>query len=68
MREVRARLVGLAVPEGYHLELGGQFEGQQQTLREIGVVLAFGLLAVLVVLMAQFRRARHAGLVLLAPC
>jgi multidrug efflux pump subunit AcrB len=64
VRDARARLVGLALPEGYHLELGGQFEGQQQTLRAIGVVLAFGLLAVLVVLMAQFRRARHAFLVL----
>src|SRR5262249_8017205 len=64
VRDARARLRGLALPEGYHLELGGQYEGQQQTLRELGVVLAFGLLAVLVVLMAQFRRARHAGLVL----
>ena len=64
VRDARARLAGLALPEGYHLELGGQFEGQQQTLHEIGVVLAFGLLAVLVVLMAQFRRARHAFLVL----
>jgi multidrug efflux pump subunit AcrB len=66
VRDARARLRGLALPEGYHLELGGQFEGQQQTLREIGVVLAFGLLAVLVVLMAQFRHARHAALVLLS--
>jgi Cu/Ag efflux pump CusA len=64
VRDARLRLRGLALPEGYHLELGGQFEGQQQTLREIGLVLAFGLLAVCVVLLAQFRRARHALLVL----
>jgi CzcA family heavy metal efflux pump len=64
VRDARVRLAGLALPEGYHLELGGQYEGQQQTLRELGVVLAFGLLAVLVVLMAQFRHARHAFLVL----
>jgi CzcA family heavy metal efflux pump len=62
--EAREKLRGLALPEGYRLELGGQYEGQRQTFRELGLVLAFGLLAVLVVLMAQFRHARHALLVL----
>ena len=64
VRDVRRRLDGLPLPEGYRLELGGQFEGQERTFRDVGLVLAFGLLAVLVVLMAQFRRARHAVLVL----
>jgi CzcA family heavy metal efflux pump len=64
VRDARARLRGLALPEGYHLEIGGQYEGERQTFRDIGVVLGFGILAVCVVLMAQFRRARHALLVL----
>lgn len=64
VRDVQRRLAGLALPEGYRIELGGQFEGQQRTFHEVGLVLAFGLLAVAVVLMAQFRRARHAALVL----
>jgi multidrug efflux pump subunit AcrB len=63
-RDARRRLVGLALPEGYHLELGGQLEGERQTFHDVGVVLAFGLLGVCVVLMAQFRHARHALLVL----
>ncbi len=65
MRDVRARLSGLSLPEGYRLELGGQYEGQQQTFRQLGLVMGFGLTAVLVVLLAQFRRARLALLVLL---
>ena len=64
VRDARRRLAGLVLPEGYHLELGGQFEGQEQTFRDVGQLLAFGLLAVCVVLLAQFRRARHALLVL----
>ena len=64
VRDVQKRLAGLALPEGYRIELGGQFEGQERTFREVGLVLAFGLLAVAVVLMAQFRRARLAALVL----
>ncbi len=64
VRDVQRRLGGLTLPEGYRIELGGQFEGQQRTFHDVGLVLAFGLLAVAVVLMAQFRRARHAALVL----
>lgn len=62
--DARRRLRGLALPEGYRLEIGGQYEGQQQAFGQLGLVLAFGLLAVLVVLVAQFRYARHAVLVL----
>jgi multidrug efflux pump subunit AcrB len=64
MRDVRARLRGLALPEGYHLELGGQYEGQQETFRNLAAVMGFGLVAVLVVLFAQFRRPSLAIVVL----
>jgi CzcA family heavy metal efflux pump len=62
--EVRARLKGLALPAGYQLEFGGQYESQQATFLALGQVMAFGLLAVLAVLLAQFTRARLAVLVL----
>ncbi|MEP6652315.1 MAG: efflux RND transporter permease subunit [Myxococcales bacterium] len=61
-RDVQGRLRGLMLPEGYRLEIGGQYEGQQQTVRDLLVIVGFGLLAVLVVLVAQFRYARHAVL------
>jgi len=66
MRDVRARLADLTLPEGYALELGGQFEGQRETFRDLATVMGFGLLAVLVVLLAQFRRVRTALVVLVS--
>ncbi|MDB4983336.1 MAG: Cobalt-zinc-cadmium resistance protein CzcA, partial [Myxococcales bacterium] len=62
--EARGRLAGLALPEGNTLELGGQVRAQEQTFRDLARVLAFGLLGVLAVLLAQFRRARLALVVL----
>jgi CzcA family heavy metal efflux pump len=64
MRDVRTRLQGLALPEGYRMELGGQYQSQQETFKELAIVLGFGLFAVLLVLIAQFRRARLAFVVL----
>ena len=66
MRDVRRKLAGFALPEGYRMELGGQYEGQQETFRDLATVMGFGLVAVLVVLLAQFRRVRIAILVLLS--
>ena len=65
VRDVRARLEGLELPEGYQLEFGGQYESQEETFAALGEVMGFGLLAVLGVLLAQFRKARLALLVLL---
>jgi len=65
-REIDRKLQGLALPEGYRIELGGQYEGQQATLRELLTVMLFGMIAILAVLLVQFRRARLAVLVLLS--
>jgi len=62
--DVTRRLAGISLPEGAARELGGQYRAQQDTFRELASVLAFGLLAVLAVLLAQFRRARLALVVL----
>ncbi|HEX4353643.1 MAG TPA: efflux RND transporter permease subunit, partial [Polyangiales bacterium] len=64
VRDIQTRLVGLKLPEGYRLELGGQYEGQRAALRDFIFVMAFGLVAVTLVLLAQFRRARLALAVL----
>jgi CzcA family heavy metal efflux pump len=64
--DVRARLAGLALPEGGALELGGQYRAQQETFRDIARVVLFGVLAVLAVLLVQFRRARLALVVLVS--
>lgn len=65
-RAVAARLRGLVLPAGYRLEIGGRAESQARAFREILLVLGLGLLVVFAVLVAQFRSARAALLVLLA--
>ncbi len=62
--DVNRRLAGMSLPEGAARELGGQYRAQQDTFRELAFVLAFGLLAVLAVLLAQFRHVRFALVVL----
>jgi CzcA family heavy metal efflux pump len=63
-RDVERKAAAVRLPEGYERELGGQYHAQQETFRELGRVLGFGLLAVLAVLLAQFRRPRIAIVVL----
>jgi CzcA family heavy metal efflux pump len=58
--DISARLRALSLPQGYRLELGGQYAGQRATIAELVRVMGLGLIAVLVVLLAQFRRARLA--------
>jgi CzcA family heavy metal efflux pump len=64
MGDVQRRLRGLVLPEGYSLEFGGQYAMERRAFSDLGIVLGFGLLAVLVVLAAQFRSLRHGLLVL----
>ena len=64
-RAVTTRLHGLQLPAGYRIEIGGRAESQAQAFREILLVLGLGLLVVFAVLVAQFRSARAALLVLL---
>jgi CzcA family heavy metal efflux pump len=66
MADVRKRLAGLRLPEGYRLELGGQYQGQRESFSDLGRVMAFGLVAVLVVMLAQFRRWRFAIIIFLS--
>ncbi|HKN46716.1 MAG TPA: efflux RND transporter permease subunit, partial [Candidatus Polarisedimenticolia bacterium] len=63
-RSVTARLRGLPLPAGYRLEIGGRAESQARAFREILLVLGLGVLVVFAVLVAQFRSARAALLVL----
>lgn len=58
--DVRAALVGLEVPSGYRLLVAGQVEAQDASFRDLSAVAAFGVLLTLLVLVAQFGRARPA--------
>ena len=65
VRDLEKALVGLPVPPGCRIEMGGQSAGQAEASRNLGVVGVAGLLLVLVVLVAQFGALRPALAVLL---
>jgi len=65
VREVRRRLSGMAVPPGYRVDIGGRAESQAQAFRQLAIVVLLSVVAVFTVLVAQFRSARAAVLVLL---
>lgn len=54
--EIQSRLRGLPMPRGAHLELGGQYQSQRETLWQLGAVMGLGFLAVAIILLLQFRR------------
>ena len=65
VRDIERALHGLRLPPGYRFELGGQYAEQVATTRRLATVAAAGLLLVLIVLVAQFRRFSSALAVLL---
>ena len=64
-RAVSSRLAKLSLPRGYRAEIGGRAESQDRAFRDLSEVLGLGVLAVFAVLVAQFRSAKAALLVLL---
>ena len=56
MAEVDDRLDGLALPDGYSLIYGGQWETIQETNRELGMVILLAVFLVFVVLAVQYER------------
>ncbi|MFN7986114.1 MAG: CusA/CzcA family heavy metal efflux RND transporter [Thermoanaerobaculia bacterium] len=59
---IRARV---AVPSGYHLEWGGQFENQARATKRLMVVVPLSLAIIFALLYLTFRLARQAALVIL---
>lgn len=65
VRAVKGRLAQLKLPAGYRSEIGGRAESQGRAFQDLAQVLGLGILAVFAVLVAQFRSAKAAFLVLL---
>jgi CzcA family heavy metal efflux pump len=65
MDDVQHALVGLVPPAGDRMEVGGLHAAQLDTFRQLGLVAFFGVLLILLVLIAQFRAVRPALAVLL---
>jgi cobalt-zinc-cadmium resistance protein CzcA len=65
--EAQARLEPLvrALPAGYHVEYGGQFENQQRAMRQLGIVVPIALMLIVALLTIALGSLRDALLVLL---
>jgi cobalt-zinc-cadmium resistance protein CzcA len=63
--EAQSRLrTEVALPAGYYLTWGGQFENQQQAMRRLGVIAPAVAVLIFVLLLVTFGSLRAAGLVL----
>jgi CzcA family heavy metal efflux pump len=63
-REIGRRLRALSVPPGYSLQISGDYEAQQRSLRELILMGAVALVGVVLLLLTDFRSLRLACLVL----
>ena len=60
-RVVAARVT---LPPGYHLSYGGQFESQAEATRVLGALSLLAIAAIFLILYAEFRSAKTAGLIM----
>ncbi|MFO7694716.1 MAG: CusA/CzcA family heavy metal efflux RND transporter [Vicinamibacterales bacterium] len=66
VEEAQRRLQAeVALPPGYYVTFGGQFESQQRALHHLAVVMALALLVIFVVLFASFGSVGQALLIIL---
>ena len=64
--EIRDGLAKLKLPVGYSYEIGGQYESQQQSFRELLIVFGVAIVLVFTILVIQFQAWLPAVLILLA--
>lgn len=53
------------LPEGYHIEFGGQFESAQRASRTLTLLSILAIVVIFLLLYAQFRNTRQAAIVLI---
>jgi Cu(I)/Ag(I) efflux system membrane protein CusA/SilA len=60
----RAVAQEVTLPPGYHIQYGGQFESQSEATRVLGALSLLSILAIFLILFAEFRSTRIAALVM----
>jgi multidrug efflux pump subunit AcrB len=63
---IREKLAALKLPPGYRVEIGGEFEGQQETFGQMSGALAASVVLIYLVLLFQFKNSRETLIVMLA--
>lgn len=66
VNDIRDRIdTWITLPEGYHVEYGGQFESEQAASRTILIVSVFSILVIFLLLFKEFRSVRLSLVILL---
>ena len=55
----------VALPEGYHIEFGGQFESAQSASRTLSILTVFAIIVIFLLLYNQFRSFKQSAIVLI---
>ena len=64
--DIRNRIsADVALPEGYHVEYGGQFESEESASRILMLISCISIVLIYLLLYAQFKNPHQAGVVLL---
>ena len=65
VKEIKPALFHLALPPGYKIELGGEYENQIETFMEMSMAFGLSVLLIFLVLLFQFRNLKETGMVML---
>lgn len=66
VNEIRERVdAGIALPEGYHIEYGGQFESEEAASRTLLLTSLMSLLVIFLLLYHEFKDVKESGMILL---
>ena len=66
VNDIRARVdKNIVLPEGYHIEYGGQFESEQAASQTLLITSVFALLIIFLLLYNQFRDIKQSAIILL---
>ena len=66
VNDIRAKISEhITLPEGYHIEYGGQFESQESASRVLYLTCTIAIAIIFLLLFMQFRNAKEAGVILM---
>lgn len=65
LKRVKAEISEIKLPDGYHIQYGGEFANKQETFSQMIIVLLISLVLIFFILLFQFRNLKEAGIVML---